>query len=151
MPGLALAFLAFLLALTGCGGHDGSAAHTPAEGPGGLSLSVSFSPDRLGTGKPVAWSLQVTNTGTDTVTLTFRTAQDGDVVLRRGTVEAYRWSAQRFFSQALRHERLDAGGHKTFELEEEALRAGPGDYELEAALAAEPAPAPARRAVTVGG
>src|SRR5207237_116577 len=76
VPRLALAFLAFLLALTGCGGHDGSAAHTPAEGSGGLSLSVSFSPERLRAGRPVTWSLRVTNTGTDTVTLTFRTGDD---------------------------------------------------------------------------
>jgi hypothetical protein len=142
--------LVFLFGLPVCGGGESSVARAPAPSSGGLSLGVSFSPEPLRAGQPVTWSLQVTNDGADSVTLNFRNGQDGDVALRRGGTEAYRWSAQRFFSQALRHERLDAGQHKTFKLEEEALRADPGDYELEATLAAEPAPAPARRPVTVG-
>jgi Intracellular proteinase inhibitor len=138
--------LALLLGLPVCGG-DRSEADGPATG--GLSLSVTFSPDALRSGRPVTWSIEVTNGGSEPVTLTFRTGQDGDVVLRRDGTEAYRWSARRFFSQALRHERLDAGQHRTFTLADEALRADPGDYDLEAILAAEPAPPPARRPVTV--
>jgi hypothetical protein len=129
--------LVLLFGLPVCGGGESSEAGTPAPGSGGLTLEVSFSPEPLRAGQPVTWSLQVTNDGPDSVTLTFRTGQDGEAVLRRGGTEVYRWSAQRFFSQALRRERLDAGQHKTFKLEDDALRADPGDYELEAALAAE--------------
>ena len=47
----------------------------------------------------------------------------------------------------MRQERLAAGERKAFTLEEKALSAAPGDYELVAELDSEPAPPPARRSV----
>jgi hypothetical protein len=143
-------FAAVLLALTGCGGGEGdSEGSRSAGGSGGLSLALSFSPEPLRAGQPVTWSLEVANGAKDPVTLTFPSGQHGDVVLLRDGTEAYRWSSTKFFAQAVVKERLEAGGDKTFPLEERALSVEPGDYDLVATLAAEPAPAPVRRRVSV--
>ena len=141
---------AVLLALTGCGGGEGdSEGSRSAEGSGGLSLALSFSPEPLRAGQPVTWSLEVTNGAQAPVTLTFPSGQYGDVVLLRDGTEAYRWSSKKFFPQAVVKERLEAQGDKVFPLEEKALSVEPGDYDLVATLAADPAPAPVRRRVSV--
>ena len=145
-------FAAVLLALTSCGGGEGdsgSGGGDSAGGNGGLSLDVSFSPKSLRAGGPVTWSLEVTNGAKAPVTLTFPSGQYGDVVLLRQGTEAYRWSSTKFFAQAVVKENLAAGADKVFPLEEQGLSVEPGDYELVATLAAEPAPAPVRRRVSV--
>jgi hypothetical protein len=135
------AFVALLLALTGCGGGEGDSR--------GVSLQLSFSPEPLRAGQPVTWSLEVTNGAKAPVTLTFPSGQYGDVVLLRDGAEAYRWSSDKFFPQAVVKERLEAGGDKVFPLEEKALSVEPGDYDLVATLAAEPVPEPVRRRMSV--
>jgi hypothetical protein len=100
-------------------------------------------------GGPVTWKLDVKNGGPGEATLAFRSGKDGDVVLMQGGREAYRWSSAKYFSQALRQETLAAGERRTFTLEEAALSAAPGDYELVAELDSQPAPPPARRSVKV--
>lgn len=138
-----------ITALAGCGGGDdggsGDAAMADEEA---LILQVSFDAP-LRSGGPVTWNLQVTNGGPDPVTLTFRSGKDGDVGLFRGGQEAYRWSSTRYFTQAMRQVPLGPGERATFPLEEKALAAEPGDYELVAELDSQPAPPPARRSVRV--
>lgn len=143
-----LALLVLLAALPGCGDDDGASAEQAAKQNGGLSLSVSFT-EPLRSGQPVTWTLEVENDGAGEKTLLFRSGKDGDVALLRDGREAYRWSATRFFSQALREVRIGPGDSKTYTLEEKALSADAGDYELVAELDSEPAPPPARRSVTV--
>jgi hypothetical protein len=143
-----LAMLVLLTTLTGCGGDgNGSQSQSGKQKPG-LSLSVDFD-EPLRSGGPVTWKLEVENGGPDEVTLVFRSGKNGDVTLRQGGREAYRWSGTKYFTQAIRQERVAAGDRKTFTLEEQALSAAPGDYELVAELDSEPAPAPAQRSVKV--
>ena len=143
-----LALLVFLAALPGCGDDDGASAQQAGKQNGGLSLSVSFS-EPLRSGQPVTWKLDVENGGSGETTLMFRSGKDGDVALLRDGREAYRWSASRFFSQAMRQVRIGPGERKTYTLEETTLSADAGDYELVAELDSEPAPPPARRPVEV--
>ena len=142
-----LALLVLLAALPGCGDDDGASAQQAAK-QNGLSLSVSFS-EPLRSGHPVTWTLEVENGGAADTTLMFRSGKDGDVTLLRDGREAYRWSAARFFSQAIREVRIGPGDRKSYTLEEKTLAADAGDYELVAELDSEPAPPPARRSVRV--
>ena len=143
-----LAVLVLLTTIAGCGSDGGGGSDSQRCKDKGLSLSVAYD-GPLRTGRPVTWKLEVENGGPDEVTLVFRSGKDGDVSLVQGGREAYRWSGNRYFSQAMRQERLAAGEKKTFSLEEQALTAEPGDYELVAGLDSEPAPPPARRSVKV--
>jgi hypothetical protein len=150
-----LVMLATLAAGCGSGGggdgnSDGAAGSESQAGKQkqGLSLSVSF-PEPLRTGQPVTWTLEVENGGPEAATLVFRSGKDGDVALLKDGREAYRWSSTRYFSQAMRQERLEPGERKSFPLEEKGFSAEAGDYELVAELDSEPAPPPARRSVKV--
>ncbi|MEW6475853.1 MAG: BsuPI-related putative proteinase inhibitor [Actinomycetota bacterium] len=143
-----LAVLVLLTTLAGCGGDDGGSESQGGMQKNGLSLSVSFD-EPLRSGQAVTWKLQVENGGSEATTLVFRSGKDGDVALVQGGREAYRWSSTRYFTQAMRHERLEAGEKKTFTLEDKGFSAEAGDYELVATLDSEPAPPPARRSVEV--
>jgi hypothetical protein len=85
----------------------------------------------------------------DVLTMTFPSGQDGDVVLSQNGEERYRWSAGRFFTQAVRTVELAPSEAYHFTLED-TLAVEPGSYELIATVASEPAPAPAMRNVTIG-
>ncbi len=143
-----LAALVLLTTLAGCGSDSGGSGTQAGKQQPGLSLSVEFD-EPLRSGGPVTWKVEVRNGGPDEVTLVFRSGKDGDVALVQGGKEAYRWSGTKYFTQAVREERLAAGARKTFTLEEKTLSAAPGDYELLAELDSEPAPPPARRSVKV--
>lgn len=97
----------------------------------------------------VRWALEVRNQGDTAATLVYPTAQEGDVVLRRGGEEVYRWSADRSFAQAERCQVIGAAQVYRLELARSPLDVEPGDYELVARLAAAPAPDPVRLDVTV--
>ena len=140
--------LLVVAALAGCDRGTPRTGGTVSYAENGLSLTVSFD-EPLRTGHRVTWSLNVANRGKEAVTLRFPSGKDGDVVLHQGGREVYRWSANRLFSQALREVPLAAGARHTFRLEERALGAPAGDYELVAVLAADPSPGEVRRPVTV--
>jgi hypothetical protein len=144
-----LALLLVLTTLAGCnrgGGAPTGGAVSSSEN--GLSLTVSFD-GPLRTGEPVTWTLALENRGQQALTLRFPSGKEGDVALRRGDREVYRWSANRVFSQAIRDMALPAGARHTFRLEERALPAPAGEYELVAEVAADPSPGAVRRPVTV--
>lgn len=144
-----MAVLVILAALMGGCGDDGGGSESQAgTQEKGLSLSVSFD-EPLRSGQAVTWTLEVHNGGPETSTLVFRSGKDGDVALLRDGREAYRWSSTRYFTQAMRQERLEPGERKKFPLEDKGFSAEAGDYELVAELDSEPAPPPARRSVTV--
>ncbi|HYT38571.1 MAG TPA: BsuPI-related putative proteinase inhibitor [Acidimicrobiia bacterium] len=145
-----LAVLVLLTSVVGCGGDGGPSERQAGEQKQGLSLSVSFT-EPLRSSGPVTWTLEVENGGSVETSLGFRSGKDGDVVLLRGGREAYRWSGARFFTQVMRQVRLGPRDRKTFTLEEKALSAPAGDYELVAELASEPAPPPAHLTVEVKG
>ena len=145
-----LAVLVLLTTVVGCGGDGGGSERQNGQQKQGLSLSVSFSRP-LRSGGPVTWTLEVENNGSVETPLGFRSGKDGDVVLLQGGREAYRWSGTRFFTQAMRQVRLGSGERKTFSLEEKALSAPAGSYEMVAELDSEPAPPPAHQTVEVEG
>jgi hypothetical protein len=127
----------------------GACDTTSSQGDERLSLSIGFEPDPLQPGA-VRWNFSVTNVSEETVTLTFNSGQDGDVVLSQNGEERYRWSADRFFTQAIRTIELAPDEAYHFALEDR-LAVEPGSYELVATVDSDPAPAPAVRNVTVGG
>jgi hypothetical protein len=143
-----LAVLVLLTTLTSCGSDGHGSERQSGQQKTGLSLSVKFD-GPLRSGGPVTWTLEVENGGPDDVTLVFSSGKNGDIALTQGGREAYRWSGTKYFTQAVRQERLAAGERKTFTLEEQTLSAAPGDYELVAELDSQPAPPPARRSVRV--
>lgn len=143
-----LSVVLLLAVVAGCGNDDGAGAQPAGQQQKGLTLSVSYT-EPLRAGGPVTWTLEVANGGPTETTLAFRSGKDGDVVLLQGGREAYRWSGTRFFTQAMRQVRLGPGEQKAFTLEDKALSAAAGDYELVAELDSEPAPPPARRSVEV--
>lgn len=146
-----------LVSLAACGG-DSDEARPPQSGTGttvpvpggGLSLALRH-PDPLRAGAPVTWTLAVRNDGPEAVTLTFSSGQRGDVVLLQAGSERYRWSRGRVFTQALAEMPLAPGEGRSFDLEDERLDVQPGQYELVASLASQPAPPPAARRVTIVG
>ncbi len=144
--------LAVILVGGGCGGDDDDDTET-ARQPlgGGLALKLIVEPDRPRSGERVTWTLEVVNAGVEAVTLTFASAQRGDVVLRREgrKTPVYRWSADRFFAEAIKEERLRPNDQKRYALKEKALSVPAGEYELEATLKASPAPDPVRRDIKV--
>lgn len=143
-----LAVLVLFTTLTGCGGDGGASESQSGSEKSGLTLSIEHD-EPIRSGGPVTWKLTVENGGPDEVVLVFRSGKDGDVALVQGGREAYRWSATKYFSQAMREERLAAGERRAFTLEEKALSVAPGDYELVAEMDSQPAPPPARRSVKV--
>lgn len=148
---VSLALAAMLMAGGGCGGDDDDADEAREPLGGGLVMKLTVEPDEPRSGAPVTWTLEVINAGVEAITLTFPTSQRGDVVLRReGAKEpVYRWSAERFFAEAVTEERLRPNRNKRYELDEKALSVPAGDYELEATLKASPAPDPVRRDITI--
>lgn len=138
--------------LAGAGAPDGATcqdhgAPSPASAARRLELRVQLR-ETLETGR-IRWALTVANRGDRAVTLVYPTAQDGDLVLRHDGEVAYRWSDGSAFAQQQRCQLIGAGQEYQFTLRGTSLDVDPGDYELVASLAADPAPEPARIDVTV--
>lgn len=124
----------------GCAGAGGNTLAPPrgADRAGGLVVGIAFSPHPLRAGGPVRWRVRVKNrTGTPR-TLTFRTTQRADVILRRAGAIRYRWSEDRFFAPVVSKRRLAAEAKWTFRLTDR-LEVRPGRYKLLATIAAQPA------------
>jgi Intracellular proteinase inhibitor len=115
----------------------------------GLALRLDVDPGRLESGRPVRWTFTVANHGSGTRTLTFRSGQQGDVVLEAGGSERYRWSSGRLFAAVISERELPAGGEWAFSLED-VLAVEPGTYSLLATVTAEPLPPVVRGEITVG-
>ncbi|MCB1013949.1 MAG: hypothetical protein KDB10_02355 [Acidimicrobiales bacterium] len=126
-----------------CEGRTPGPANAAADLEVRVQLGETLEPGR------VRWALTVANRGDEAVVLAYPTSQDGDVVLRDGRGEAYRWSAERAFAQQLRCQVIGAAQEYRIELGGVPLDVAPGDYTLVATVAADPAPEPARVPVTV--
>ena len=143
------AVLLLIAGLAGCGrGGSGSHGGAVSYSENGLSLRVSFD-GPLQAGRPVTWALELENRGKEAISLRFSSGKDGDVALRTGGREVYRWSAHRLFSQALRELPLAGGARHTFRLDEPRLDVPAGDYDLVAEVAADPSAGAVHRPVTV--
>ena len=141
------------LALMGaaCGDDGGGTDRSKGATSGGeVALVLGYEPDPPVTGGPVTWALTVSNRGTEAVTLTFPSGKRGDVVLEDDRrQEVYRWSGDRFFTEAVHREQVPAGGQVVYRLEEPALSVEPGEYDLVATLAAEPEVGPDRQRLRI--
>lgn len=125
----------------------GPDAATPAE-RAQLRLALEPSGGSIERG-PVTWRLSVTNEADAEVTLVFASGQQGDVVLRNGADEVYRWSEGRMFAQMISCVTVAPGKTRTVELADHPLDVPPGTYDLEATLASTPAPTPIHRQLRV--
>lgn len=144
---LLVVVLVVSLASAGCG--DEADRLPPREARAhGLTLDVDV--PELRVGGPASWTFIVTNSGDGAVTLRSADGMDGDVVLRRDGEIVYRWSAGRFFTQAVRRRTIAPDDQLVFTLEETSLDVAPGTYQLKAVVTATPAPSSIDREVTVG-
>ncbi len=91
---------------------------------------------------PVIWEVALTNESDDEVTIEFPSNQFGDVVVRAGDDEVYRWSMGLVFAQSIVSQPVAAGETFVFELGATELTVAPGRYELEASLTGSPSPEP---------
>lgn len=124
-------------------------ANGAATGDGTAPTLTVDAPDDLVAGEPVTWRLTITNPTDEDVTYGFPTAQQGEVTLRDGDVERYRWSDGMVFAQALTELTVPAGEEVTVELGGGSLDVEPGDYRLEATLPVSPGPEPVVRDISV--
>ena len=146
-PSLVLLAVLVFAPLLACSGGDDDGDVDAATDEGVLTLDVET--PTLVSGEAAAWVLTVTNEGAAPVVLTFRSGQDGDVVLRDGDEVAYRWSEGRAFTLAIREVTLAPGEARDLSLAEEALDVPAGAYEMEVLVASSPAPPSRRQAVSV--
>ena len=128
------------------GGSEAQGAVSSSEN--GLTFRVAFD-EPLRTGHAITWRLEVENRGHETVALRFSSGKDGDVALRQGNQEVYRWSAGRLFSQALREVPLGPAATHTFRLEDPGITLPAGSYDLVGELASDPTIPPVRRSVKI--
>jgi hypothetical protein len=83
-------------------------------------------------GEPAAWPFDLTN-GTDAdVVLTFTSGQRMELTLSDDSGEAYRWSSDMMFTQAIEDVPLPAGATLPFMLTAEPLDLPPGTYTAKA-------------------
>jgi intracellular proteinase inhibitor BsuPI len=115
----------------------------------GLEILVDVAPDPPRAGEPAEWTFTVANRGGAPRTLTFPSAQQGDIVLTADGRERYRWSSGRMFAAVLGERPLAPGEEWRFRLTG-ALEAEPGEYSLVARVAARPAPPTVRADIVVG-
>lgn len=66
-------------------------------------------------GDTVHLSLRVTNATGEAVELTFPTGQSFEFVVEDEAGEIWRWSEDRMFTQAIRHERIEVGETREYE------------------------------------
>ena len=133
-----------VLALAGCSwGGD-----VPAGGEA-VSLDVFAVPEQPRTGAEVVWVLEVSNASEEPATLLFRSTQRGNVVLEAHDAEIYSWAEGRAFSRQVEEEVILPGDSITFELQDIALAAPPGEYELVGSLMGIPTYMVATETVTV--
>lgn len=106
-----------------------------------LRLSLSTDQPTYLPGQPVRLTLTLTNPGDTDITLSFRSSQQADFVIRSGEEEIWRWSDGRMFAQALTQMRLRPHERReidaTWDQKDREGRAVPaGSYEAVALLLA---------------
>jgi hypothetical protein len=113
-----------------------------------LAVALDVQPAPLRAGGEVSWRLTMTNPAGEDESLTFPTAQLGDVSLERKGSEHYRWSDGRLFAQVVTEHRLEAGGRWTITLDG-TLHVEPGAYDAVGIVTCIPQPPPVRVEVVV--
>jgi hypothetical protein len=99
---------------------------------------LRFSPvtEPLKSGTTVWWAVDVENTGSEPLVLTFTSGQRADVVLSRDGVEVYRWSEGRIFTEAIETLTLGPGEVLPIVMNDHLPPLQSGDYDLVATITA---------------
>jgi Intracellular proteinase inhibitor len=113
-----------------------------------LAVRLDVAPDPPRAGEPARWTFTLANHGRTPHTLTFTSAQQGDVVLTARGEERYRWSAGMMFAARLAERTLAPGEEWRFSLEA-VLPVEPGEYALLATVTARPPPPAVRAEIVV--
>ncbi|MFH1834145.1 MAG: BsuPI-related putative proteinase inhibitor [bacterium] len=105
-------------------------------------MRIRFAPvsEPLSAGDALWWALDVKNIDVVPLELVFTSGQRGDVILTQSGVEKYRWSADKFFTEAIETVGLEPGQVVSVVLRD-VLMVAPGDYELTARITASVGPA----------
>lgn len=141
LPGLITAFAASI-SMRGCSSEQGPQPPGLPQSPA-LALELQASRTALPPGGETELALTVTNQSGHPVKLDFRSGQTYDLVISREGEEVWRWSYDRFFTQALRSITMEPGESMSFqETWEGRDNAGntvpPGEYETVGILATIP-------------
>ncbi|MFQ5949103.1 MAG: BsuPI-related putative proteinase inhibitor, partial [Nitrospiria bacterium] len=93
-----------------------SPGQTEARSERALPLQLSLSTDQAAylPGQPVRLTLTLTNPGNIDITLSFRSSQQTDFVIRRDKQEIWRWSDGRMFAQVLTQMKLGPNERRAF-------------------------------------
>ncbi len=127
-------------------GVERVAAGDAATGPvrsarmqGDLQFTLEAAQQVYKTGEPVRMSLTVENTGSQPETLRFSSGQQYDFTVTQAGSEIWRWSADRFFIQALTQFTLAPGAKRTFaeswaQKDNDGRQVKPGEYQVQSVL-----------------
>lgn len=110
------AILVFTILSIACrsGNHREGAAPVAAKIAGPLRVTLTLDRAAYPRDIPVTFTMTVVNTGSEPERITFSTGQSYDIIVRRGEDVFWRWSTDRFFTQAIREVTLAAGDSLTF-------------------------------------
>jgi len=152
-PGPALRTLIILAGLpaliaAGCccrvdkNGKGGAEAPRPIAADS-LKMALSLDSGSYAVGEVIKLGLEVTNTTTRSVTLTFPTAQRFDFVARKGGKPIWQWSSDMMFAQVEGRETIAPGGSLEFTAEwnqrlADGTNPGLGAYTLQGILKCHP-------------
>jgi hypothetical protein len=135
-----------LIALAGaCSGNEVSGDRRTV---GGVGVSFSVAPSRGEVGRPVRFTLRLTNVTGKTEQLTFPTGQRYDFWVMDGDEEVWRWSDDRVFTQAITNASIETQG--TLVLTENWTPDRSGDFEAFGELAADGYERPLSGELSVG-
>ena len=106
---------------------------------GDLQFTLEAAQQVYKTGEPVRMSLTVENTGSQPETLRFSSGQQYDFTVTQAGSEIWRWSADRFFIQALTQFTLAPGAKRTFaeswaQKDNDGRQVKPGEYQVQSVL-----------------
>ena len=100
---------------------------------GGATLRFSPVSEPVTKGDTAWWALDLTNTGSTPLLVTFSSGQRVEVVLSRNGVEQYRWSAGKAFDLAIQTITLQPGDILPVVVND-TLPVEPGEYDLQATM-----------------
>ena len=87
----------------------------PQEEAEGLKLELKLDEPAYKPNKPITMTLTVTNPSKETFRDSFRSSQAYDFIVKQEAVEIWRWSADKFFAQAITEFTLAPGESESFE------------------------------------
>lgn len=113
------------------------------EGTWSIAVALDAHPASLRAGGEVSWRLTVSNRSAESLSLTFPTAQLGELILEKEGTVRHRWSDGQMFAQVVTERRLEPGETWTIVLDDR-LDVEPGAYEAVGVVTCSPQLPPVR-------